>query len=226
MYDEVFTSPNFGYPSRGTQGRQGQQIIGIGVHISGGEFPGNHAWIMNPNAKASYNVLVKRDGKAVHYVAPENTAWSHGAIRSSSWPLLKQGVNPNVYTLSVARVGSNQNLWTPEQMDTIVNIIRTWGRQFNFPTAWPHVFGHKHIDAVNRWYCPGNPFLKELYARLAIPEPSLTPIPPTNDLWHRVIAGSYRDEHTAQMIRGNLIRMGVTGAFIETITDEELKRRS
>jgi hypothetical protein len=165
MYDEIYQSPNWGYP-RGTRGRAGQKIIGVGVHISGAEWPSNHAWIMNPSACASYNVLVKRDGKAAMFVDPANPAWSHGAINKPNWPLLKSGVNPNLYTLSISRVGSDQRKWDEPQMETTVRIIRAWANEYGFKPEWPHVFGHKHIDSVGRWFCPGDPFLNELYKRL------------------------------------------------------------
>ena len=215
MYDEFIKSPNFGYPRRGTTGRQGQKIIGVGVHISGGEYPGNIAWLTNPKSTASYTVLVKRDGKAVQLVDESNAQWAHGAIRSSKWPLLKSGVNPNLFTLAISRVGSNQNLWDPPQMDTIVRIIRAWSKKYNFPAEWPHVFGHKDIDAVNRWYCPGDPFLKELYVRLAMDEAIPGPVP--DDVLWQVIAGTYADRQNAELVRGNLMRMGVTGVFLNPI---------
>ncbi len=213
MYDEKHLSPNYGYP-RGTKGRNGQKIIGVGVHISGAEWPSNLAWIMNPKANAAYNVLVKRDGKAALFVDPGNAAWSHGAINKATWPLLKSGVNPNLCTLSISRVGSDQRRWEEPQMETTVRIIKAWAKEYGFPAAWPHVFGHRHIDSVNRWYCPGDEFLKELYIRLEVPDEEPEPVPDKGILW-RVIAGSYADRHTAEMVRANLIRMGVKGAFLE-----------
>jgi len=164
-YDLTYYSPNFGYP-KGSPGRSGQKIIGVGVHITGAEYQSNYSWIMNPAANASYNAMVKRDGAIVSFVAEENAAYSHGKVQKSTWPLLKSGVNPNLYTLSISRVGSNQNLWDPPQMDSTVKMIMHWAQKYNFEPRWPYVFGHKHIDSVGRWFCPGDPFLTELYRRL------------------------------------------------------------
>jgi N-acetylmuramoyl-L-alanine amidase len=169
MYDEFIPSPNYGYP-RGTKGRNGQKIIGVCVHISGAEYPSNIAWMTKPGASAAYTVLVKRDGKTVQLVDEGNAQWAHGKVNKPTWPLLKPGVNPNLYALAISRVGSDQRKWDPPQMDTIVRIIRAWSKKYGFPAAWPHVFGHKHIDSVGRWYCPGDPFLEELYKRLAAAE--------------------------------------------------------
>ena len=166
IYNEIYRSPNYGYP-KGSNGRKGQKVIGVGVHITGAEWQSNYNWIMNPKANASYNAMIKRDGSIVSFVQEENAAYSHGKIVKPNWPLLKSGVNPNLYTLSVSRVGSNQNLWDPPQMDSTVRLILYWSKRWGFEPKWPYVFGHRHIDSVGRWFCPGDPFLKELYRRLA-----------------------------------------------------------
>ena len=177
IYDLKYYSPNFGYP-KGSKGRRGQQIIGVGTHISGAEWQSNYNWIMNPAANASYNAIILRDGRIVQLVPEEDAAYSHGKITKPSWPLLKSGVNPNLYTLSVARVGSNQNTWDAAQMNSMVRLIMYWAGKYSFKPEWPAVFGHKHIDSVDRWYCPGDPFLTELYKRLKLAAPSPTPIQP------------------------------------------------
>ena len=176
VYDEIYNSPNFGYP-KGNSGRNGQKIIGVGVHITGAEWASNKSWIMNPAANASYNAIVKRDGKIALFVPEESAAYSHGRIEKPNWPLLKTGVNPNLYTLSVSRVGSNQNLWDKPQMDSTVALILHWAKKYGFKPEWPYVFGHKHIDSVGRWFCPGDPFLAELYKQLEIATKPAAPQP-------------------------------------------------
>ena len=88
IYDEAYSSPNFGYP-RGAPGRGGQKITGIGLHISGATWQSNYNWIMNPAANASYNAIVKDDGTVVSLVPEQNAAYSHGRINKATWPLLK-----------------------------------------------------------------------------------------------------------------------------------------
>jgi N-acetyl-anhydromuramyl-L-alanine amidase AmpD len=215
MFDEVKLSPNYGYP-RGTKGRNGHKIIGACNHISGGEYAGNIAWMMQAKASASYNVLVKRDGTPVMLVDPANAAWSHGKLNKYNWPLLKSGVNPNLYTLSIARVGSDQRKWDEPQMETIVRIHKEWAKQYGYPAEWPHIFGHRHIDSVDRWYCPGDEFLKELYVRLAIDDAPPVEEEDTDTLW-QVIAGAYVNKQNAEMVRGNLLRMGVAGVYLNPI---------
>jgi N-acetyl-anhydromuramyl-L-alanine amidase AmpD len=177
IYDETYQSPNHGYP-KGSKGRNGQKIIGVGVHITGAEWASNKSWIMNPAATASYNAMIKRDGSIVSFVAEENAAYSHGKILKPTWPLLKSGVNPNLYTLSVSRVGSNQNLWDTPQMESTVALILYWAQKYNFEPRWPYVLGHKHIDGVGRWFCPGDPFLNELYKQLEAATAEVKPVYP------------------------------------------------
>ncbi len=166
IYHDKYFSPNFGYP-KGKKGRNGHKVIGIGVHISGAEWTSNYNWIMNPAANASYNTIIDRTGKIIQLVPESDAAYSHGRIQKPNWPLLKTGVNPNLYTLSVSRVGSNQNTWDPPQMDSMVKYILYAANKYGFEPKWPYVFGHQHIDSVGRWYCPGKPFLDELYNCLA-----------------------------------------------------------
>ena len=207
IYDLKYFSPNFGYP-KGSNGRNGHKIIGVGVHISGAEWQSNYNWIMNPSANASYNAIILRDGKIVQLVPETDAAYSHGKIDKPSWPLLRNGVNPNLYTLSVARVGSNQNVWDSPQMDSMVRLILYWADKYNFKPEWPAVFGHKHIDSVNRWYCPGQPFLDELYKRLAATQQKWPPEYPIPKI-ERIIGVENNGIRTNEL--GFLARDPVTG---------------
>jgi N-acetyl-anhydromuramyl-L-alanine amidase AmpD len=183
VYHETYYSPNFGYP-KGTTGRRGYRIEGAGVHITGAEWASNYSHIMNPSSNASYNALIKRDGTRVSLVAEDSCAYSHGKLNNATWPLLKWGANPNWYSLSVSRVGSNQNVWDPPQMESMLELLKHWSEKYGFPLARPHIFGHFEIDSVDRWYCPGRPFFDELVRRMATsqivipePEPPLEPGP-------------------------------------------------
>ncbi len=165
MYDEMYKTPNYGYP-KGSHGRNGQKIIAIGLHISGGSWSSNYNWIMNPKANASYNAIVKDDGKIVSLVPEENAAYSHGKVINSTWSLLKPGVNPNLYTLSVARTGSDQRTWTPEQLDSTIRLLKHWCSKYQIKPVRPYIFGHFEIDSVGRWYCPGKNFFETVISEL------------------------------------------------------------
>ena len=217
IYTEIHKSPNFGYP-KGSAGRLGQKIIGVGVHITGAEYQSNYNWIINPKANASYNAMIKRDGSIISFVAEENAAYSHGKILKPNWPLLKSGVNPNLYTLSVSRVGSNQNLWDAPQMDSTVRLIMHWAEKYNFEPRWPYVFGHKHIDSVGRWFCPGDPFLTELYKRLDAalkpkPEYPAYPIPKIDKTIGVEVNGKKTNEVAYLINNATYVRMAFAMEF-------------
>ena len=218
MYDEVFVSPNFGYP-KGSHGRNGQDIIGVCLHITGATWQSNYHWIMNPAANASYNAIVRDDGSVVSLVPEENAAYSHGRINRATWPLLKAGVNPNLYTLSLARTGSNQRTWTREQLSSTLEVLKTWGRRYDIPLKRPYIFGHFEIDSVNRWYCPGEGFFNRVITELAKMAPVDTD-PAATRLWHRVVAGSFSNPDYAARRQDNLKNMGID-AFVVPFNDAD-----
>ena len=228
IYDETYRSPNFGYP-KGSFGRAGQGISGICLHITGAHWESNYSWIMNPAANASYNAVIKDDGKVVSLVPEHTAAYSHGRINKPTWPLLQEGINPNLYTLSLARTGSNQNTWTPQQLASTLKVLRYWGAKYNIPLKRPYIFGHFEIDSVNRWYCPGRGFFDRVIAELgkssplqpeeiAAPrereDPPPETVPEEQVIWHRVIAGSFRNRDNAQRQLERLKALGIEGAFI------------
>jgi len=217
VYSAVFQSPNFGYP-KGTGGRGGHEIAAIGLHISGGRWESNYAWIMNPKANASYNAIVRDDGSAALLVAEENAAYSHGRVDRPTWPLIRPGVNPNLYTLSLARTGSNQNSWTPEQLAGTLRVLKAWGKKYAIPLRRPYIFGHFEIDSVGRWYCPGAPFFNRVIAELGAD--ARDPAPAINRTWHRVVAGSFRRADLAR-VRGEMLQTIGFNPFIARHVDEK-----
>ena len=215
MYDEVFNSPNYGYP-KGSHGRNGQDITGICLHITGAAWQSNYSWIMNPAANASYNAIVREDGSVVSLVPEENAAYSHGRINRATWPLLKTGVNPNLYTLSLARTGSNQRTWTREQLSSTLDVLKTWGQHYDIPLKRPYIFGHFEIDGANRWYCPGEAFFNRIITELAkIEAPDTDPV--LKSLWFRVVAGSFRDLTNAKRRMDSIKNMGIDGFLVAYI---------
>ena len=216
IYDERYSSPNFGYP-KGSFGRCGQTIIGIGLHITGATWQSNYSWIMNPAANASYNAVVRDDGSVVQLVPEQNAAYAHGRINQPTWPLLKSGVNPNLYTLSLARTGSNQNTWTPQQLQSTLKVLKHWAALYNIPLKRPYIFGHFEIDSAGRWYCPGRGFFDRVISELesgAVADERAAVKPAEPVIWHRVIAGSYRKLENARR-QVDYLRRGGIEAFID-----------
>jgi hypothetical protein len=205
VYDEIYKTPNYGYP-KGSHGRNGQKIIAIGLHISGGSWSSNYNWIMNPKANASYNALVKDDGKIVSLVPEENAAYSHGKVVNSTWSLLKPGVNPNLYTLSVARTGSDQRTWTTAQLDSTIKLLKHWCSKYGIKPVRPYIFGHFEIDTVDRWYCPGKNFFETVISEIGII--NLQADGRAKQIFS-VVAGSYRFKSNAEHRVTLLAQLGI-----------------
>ncbi len=221
IYDVVYSSPNFGYP-RGSFERRGHNIIGIGLHITGGSWQSSYSWIMNPAANASYNAIVKDDGSVVSLVPEKGAAYAHGRINRPSWPLLKKGVNPNLYTLSLARTGTNQNSWTGDQLKATLKVLKYWSDKYNIPLERPYVFGHFEIDSVGRLFCPGHRFFERVIKALEEGEHLATDEAAdaqTESIWHRVIAGSYRVRANAEQ-QVERLRISGIDAFVMPHRDD------
>ncbi len=148
--------PNFGYP-KGTQGRNGQKVEAIIDHVSGGYWDSNYSWIMNPGSSASYNYYVRLNGQIIRFVDDNNAAYSNGAVHNPTWSLLKKGVNPNLYTLSICREGHNHEKPTEEQYKSILFLHKEKIKKFNIPIDREHITGHFVISS-HRYYCPGSGF--------------------------------------------------------------------
>ncbi len=215
VYDEVYKCANYGYP-KGSHGRNGQQITAIGLHISGGSWSSNYSWIMNPKSNASYNAIIKDDGRIVSLVPEENAAYAHGRILKSTWPLLKSGINPNLYTLSLARTGTNQRTWTTAQLDSTIRLLKHWCGKYKIKPVRPYIFGHFEVDSVGRWYCPGQNFFETVIAELAAGGP-LTVEEPRH--LFKVVAGSFRFKSNADIRLKILISLGIN-ACISTEHDK------
>lgn len=218
MYEAEYQSPNYGYP-KGSHGRNGHKIIGICLHITGAAWESNLNWIMNPAANASYNAIVRDDGSIASLVPEENAAYSHGRSNGATWPLLKGSVNPNLYTLSLARTGSDQRTWTAAQLAGTLKALSVWSRQYDIPLKRPYIFGHFEINSVNRWYCPGEQFFERVITELGkLPDAGREQNAPK--VWHRVIAGSFREEENAGRRQQALKDSGIQ-TFLAPYTDAD-----
>jgi len=150
-------SPNYGYP-RGTEGRGGHQVIAIVNHIMQGTLAGTDAWFNNPAAKASAHFGIGRDGTIHQYVKLGNAAWANGAVRSPSWPLLKKGVNPNLYTVSIEHEGYSGDKLTPEQYQATLALHKWLIEELDLEVNRDTIIGHYRIDSEWKAGCPGPGF--------------------------------------------------------------------
>ena len=99
----------------------------------------------------------KQPGKLeIHqYVKDEDTAYHAGVVAKPTWKLLKPGVNPNLYTLSIEHEGTATSKWGESMYALSARLIRTLCDRWRIPVTREYVIGHREIDAVSRAGCPG-----------------------------------------------------------------------
>lgn len=165
-------SPYFGYPD-GVKGRNGYQPIAVVLHIAEGSLAGCDAWFNSPNNQgSSTHYAIGKRGEIHQYVAEEDAAWGNGQVRKPTWPLLIEGVNPNLYTVSIEHEGFTGEPWTEAMFHADVWLVRRITQQWNIPVDRDHIIGHYHIDSVTRARCPGTGLpWDRLLAELSAPQP-------------------------------------------------------
>ena len=105
-------------------------------------------------------------------MAEEDAAWGNGQVRRPTWPLLIEGVNPNLYTISIEHEGYTGEPWTEDMFQADLWLLRRIAQRWNIPFDRDHIIGHYRIDSVNRARCPGTGLpWDRLFAELAAPEP-------------------------------------------------------
>lgn len=153
-------------------GRRGRKPIAIVDHITAGAYPGCLSWMQNPQAQASANYLVTRDGRIFQLVKDEDGAWANGAVNKPNWPLY-DGTNPNLYTLSIEHEGyggsGGDGSLTEIQYQATLWLHKQLVAKWSISVDKDHIIGHYRIDSVNRPNCPGPKFpWDRLFQGLAI----------------------------------------------------------
>lgn len=140
-------SPNY------TKNRKGYKPEAIVIHIAEGTYQGTINWINNPNSLVSYHYLIGKDGKMHQAVELENSAWHAGKISNSTWKLLKQGVNPNYYTIGISLAGFAHEKPTIIQILATAILVMNTAKKYQIPIDQEHIIPHRWINTNKT--CPG-----------------------------------------------------------------------
>jgi N-acetyl-anhydromuramyl-L-alanine amidase AmpD len=173
-------SPNFGIP-RGTRGRNGYKPIAIVYHIMEGTLSGTASWFKNPDSRVSAHFGIGKSGATHQYVNEEDTAWANGGVKQPSWELLIEGVNPNLYTLSIEHEGYSGEPFTEEMYNSTLALTKYLVGKWEIPLEYNRLIGHDLIT-INKARCPGPSFpWSRLYTDLGIPsEGPFHDVPPSH----------------------------------------------
>lgn len=143
-------SPNQEY------GRREYKPEAFVIHVTEGKTYGAIAWCKDPKSAVSYHYIIDEMGDAWELVKPENTAWHAGKIKDSTWSGLKQGINPNLYTIGIAFGGFAQNGPTLAQFISIAELLRNIAAIHQIPLDRKYIVPHNEIRTDK--ICPGPHF--------------------------------------------------------------------
>jgi len=141
-------SPNF------WKGRKGQKPEAIVIHITDGTAQSCINTFTNPASQVSAHYLVTKTGELISFVREADAAWHAGRIQKPTWPLLKQGVNPNLYTIGIENEGKNNDKPTIPQAIACAWLVRKICASWTIPLDLGHVVPHRAINSSK--ICPGD----------------------------------------------------------------------
>src|SRR5690242_841723 len=95
----------------------------IVIHVMDGTERGTDAWFGDASSHVSAHYGVSKAGEVHQYVSEQDVAYHAGVVNSPSWPLLKAGVSPNLYTIGIEHEGTADSEWTDEQYAASAQLI-------------------------------------------------------------------------------------------------------
>lgn len=134
-------------------GRKGQKVIAFVIHRTDGSFESSFKWCLNKESKVSYHYIIRENGDIFCIVGKENTAWHAGLVKNATWQSIKQGINPNLYTIGIALSGVVDSKPSLEQIVSCGWLIRELAKELNITLDKNSVIPHNSIRADK--VCPG-----------------------------------------------------------------------
>lgn len=154
-------------------GRHGFKIEAIVVHIMDGSFQAGESVFADPGTQKSAHYGISNTGLIHQYVDENDTAFHAGIVVNPSWPLIKPGINPNLYTVGIEHEGRPDDVWPDAQLSSSATLIQAIAARWAIPIDDQHVIRHHQIRASKT--CPGNWLNLDLLLKRI---PSAPPQPP------------------------------------------------
>ena len=145
-------------PSPNHSALKGYKFIAIVDHIMSGTLAGTDSWFQNPASKVSSHFGVGKNGEIHQYVDTDYPAWANGTANNPNWSLLKSGVNPNYYTISIEHEGESGDVMPEAQYQATLSLHRWLIKEIGIEVSTDTIIGHYRIDSVNKANCPGSGF--------------------------------------------------------------------
>jgi len=145
---EWIGSPNF------SPGRAGYRPRAVVIHIMQGTLAATDSWFGTTRSQVSAHYGIGETGRVHQYVQEGDTAWHAGRVATPTWPLLKPGVNPNLYTIGIEHEGWSGRQWSEPTMRTSASLLAELAQRWGIPLDRQHVIRHCDIYALKP-FCPG-----------------------------------------------------------------------
>lgn len=126
----------------------------IVIHIAVGNLKSVDDHFRNPLSRVSAHYCIGKKGEIHQYVQEEDTAFHAGIVDTPVWPLIKQGVNPNYYTIGIEHEGMPDDVWPQAQLAASAALIADITERWYIPCDPLHIIMHRHIRASKT--CPGS----------------------------------------------------------------------
>jgi N-acetyl-anhydromuramyl-L-alanine amidase AmpD len=133
--------------------RRGNIIKGFVIHMTEGSFQSALSWCNDIKSQVSYHFIIDTDGADICLVMPENTAWHAGKIESPSTDFVKNGPNPNFYSIGIAMAGFASQGPTLAQIAKCAKLINTLATYYNIKLDKNSIIPHHSIKQSK--ICPG-----------------------------------------------------------------------
>lgn len=139
-----------------SKGRFGFKPEAIVIHTAEGWLAGAYSWFNNPSSQVSSHYMIGKNGEIWQFVADEDTAWHAGGVSNASWSKIKQGINPNLYTIGIENEGFAGEDFTEAMYHSNAFLIAILSKKFGIPINRSTVIGHYEINSSSRANCPGS----------------------------------------------------------------------
>lgn len=158
-------------PSKNFESRQGYKPEAVVIHCTDGFFPGDLEWLMG-RGKVSSHYLIAPSGDVYSLVDDSLAAWHSGLVVNPT-ATLKEGVNPNLYTLGIEVSLKVPGTINPEQWKALKELVKTLCDKHYILIDRKHIWGHREIRSDK--VCPSTAIsVDQLVKELTVP-PATTP---------------------------------------------------
>ena len=132
-----------------TKGRQGHCIKAVVLHITAGSTRSTLFHFNDPKSYASAHYLVSpTEPYTAQLVPEEDTAWHTGVVYQPTWKGIKEGVNPNLYTIGIESVSPNSSYFPRwGQWVATATLLKDICKRHDIPLDAIGVVNHSEINA-------------------------------------------------------------------------------